>query len=101
MIFNATQANSCSLSNSTSQTESKNKFITKISDKWQDEHRQMRDNCRRVKTDERPVQTSKGELNTNETRVQTSEDECAISAEEYRQMRDKFYTVINESRVGR
>ena len=89
------------MSNSRSQIESKNKVITKIPDKWQDEHRQMRDNCWRVKTDERPVQTSKGESNTDETRVQASEDECTISAEECRQMRDKFYTVINESRVGR
>ena len=47
------------------------------------------------------MQTSKGESNTDETRVQTSEDECTISAEECRQMKDKFYTVINESRVGR
>ena len=40
------------LSDSRSQIELKNKVITNITDKWQDECKRMRDNCRKVKTSE-------------------------------------------------
>ena len=40
----------------------------------------MRDECRRVKTNEKPVQTSKDESKRNERRVQTSAYEWETGA---------------------